>query len=347
MAHMTISIGQPAGPDPWPTRGHHLRIMTFRDGPGVEHVETRDIPIDVGTTEVDAKDGVQVMRLFHSEDTWQEVQTTLSPSMPHAAVSFTLPAPRYAFARPDGVRLVEGGATQDPSRAWDAMENGGIDADEGMPADAVPTSPGIRMATTSVDGHATLFMLPWTVGNAPFDARHYPGADDGLRTPRTRLRCEHGKLGMGLVHMAMSQVSDELPHILALVADGALERMCADGDALGALVIAHAMASNRHQADPTDALTMVTRAFPTVPDAHLLLAYQSLWRKDGEAVAKDLTMRAIDMGPPFLTASVAVLRDLAIHLESEPRIAARRRLSALVDPGCLFTSVVMKTPSRR
>lgn len=92
---MRITIRQPQD-HTWPLRGHHLRIMTF-DDINANRGTILDTAVDVGVNEIDVPEGHQVLRLFHTEGTWEEKQLRVGED---AVVESTLPEPEYAFVRP-------------------------------------------------------------------------------------------------------------------------------------------------------------------------------------------------------------------------------------------------------
>lgn len=355
MSRVHVTIAQPKGADAWPTSGHHLSIGSYGAGAGpLKHLETIDLGVPVGESAIDVPAGQHVIRLFSAEGSFLEEQVETAEGQ-SVAVSFTLEGPRYPYRRPRSFGMLNP-AAMDVEAAWATFEGAGWDAisdglvwkpiveyaDIGLPrVDAAPTRPGLHLALSEIEGHVTVFRLPWSP-RADIDLRHYghEGTDTQVRQ-HTRLRYVHPDLGMVLPHLAMNQIQDVLPHVRALMAAGALEMMCEEDDACGAMAIAHVLAAMRHEADPTASLRMVVDAFPTLPDPKLLLAYQMLWGGDQDEIV-DLVRQALALGPPCFTLSVSTLRDLTYHLEDVADIAARGRMAARVDPGSLFTSVIIR-----
>lgn len=330
---MRIEITQPEG-HVWPARGHHLRIMTFEDI-GAHRGSTLDVAVDVGVNHIDTDEGHHVLRLFHTEGTWEEKQIAAGDD---PTARFVLPAPDYAYVRPDGVAMLEGTTAED---AWAMFTRGTRPTAAPVLAApfANPTGPGIRVALANTEGACTAFMVPATSADAVLDARVYPADPEMRRPPRIRMRWDHPELGMILPHLAMFQIGSAAPHVDVLLAEGAFERFCRDGDACGALAIMHVQIERRRElGNPLPLLRMLVDAFPDLPDAHILMAYEELLADDREA-SVERTRRAIAAGPPVLTPTIRVLQSLIHHHEEVPDIVAVRAVCGAVDPGCLFTSV--------
>lgn len=333
---MRIEIIQPEGYR-WPERGHHLRIMTFEDM-SAKRGSTLDVAVDVGINEIETDEGHHVLRLFHTEGTWEEKQTHAGDD---PVASFVLPMPEYAYVRPDRIEMSGVTNAQD---AWTLLTRGAREAAAPVliSPSSVPTAPGIRVAIASTGGERTAFMVPATRDDAVIDARVYPADPDMNRAARIRMRWDHPDLGMVLPHLAMFQIGSAAPHVDVLVAEGAFERFCRDGDVCGALAIAHVQIERRREVgDPAPILRMLEESFPDQPDALILSAYEDLL-KDDRASSLMRIRRAIAAGPPVLTATVKVLRSLVYQHDDQPDVVEVHRILGMVDPGCLFTSARLR-----
>lgn len=331
---MRITLRQPQE-HPWPLRGHHLRIMTF-DDINANHGTVVDAAVDIGVNEIDVPEGHHVLRLFHTEGTWEEKQLLTSGN---PVMEFDLPVPEYAFTRPEVVAPL---LPITPAAAWTMLlsTHGGTIPDVGYDADPIAAAYATVYVAAQHDTETkTAFVVSATRDEAVLDGRVYPGDPDGSRQPRIRLRWDHPELGMVLPHLAMNQIGSAAPHVDRLVAGGTFGRLCRDGDVCGALAIAHVQLARRHElGEPRPMLVELAMAFPKLPDALLLLAYEELYAGDRER-SVDLTLKAIAAGPPTFTHSVRTLQSLSFHHEEVDAIVKAGRLSGLVDPGCLFTSV--------
>lgn len=308
--------------------------MTFEDT-GANRRTSLDAAVDVGVNEIEVPDGHQILRLFHTEGTWEERQLRAGEQ---PVASFTLPAPGYAYTGADAIRMLGNKTAQD---AWSLFARTIPDATAPVPSSPFthPNGAGVHVAVASTLGVTTAFMVPTTRADAVIDVRVYPGDPDDHRRPCIRMRWDHPELGMVLPHLVMNQIGSAAPHVDRLIAEGAFGRMCREGDECGALALAHVQVARRHElGDPRPMLRALASSFPDLPDALLLLAYEQLL-EDARDEGIETIRRAIAAGPPRLTASVRVLQTLTIHHQDVPDIAERGRLCARVDPGCLFTSV--------
>lgn len=341
MTSLTIKIAQPAG-EPWPAHGHHVRIDCYDIAGRMRHIEGRDIAMSVGSTRVDTVPGHHIIRLFATEGSFVEEQIEIREGQ-DAEVRLTLEAPCFPFHRPEAFSILSPRAF-DTTTAWQVMEGEGDAIIPPFTPDTIadprrlPSIPGIHMAMSEVLGRRTMFRLPWSP-DAILDARHY-GSDEG-REPdrqRTRARCVHQTLGMLMPHVAMNQINHALPQVQALMAQGALEQLCRDGDACGAMAMTLVLDANHHERDPDADIEMVAEAFPSLPDPLVLLAYRRVvTNRLDDAV--ELALRSFDHGPPCFTQTVSTLNMLAIHLHDVSEIKAKRRIASRVDPGSLFTSI--------
>jgi hypothetical protein len=328
MTVITVEIRN-ARDNPWPTRGHHLRIMSFEDAHANRGVSV-DVAADVGINHFEVPDGTQVLRLFHTEGSWDEEQVRRGVVDPH--VAFDLPEPVYAFTRPTRFLVVDGVTSADAWLLFTSRRGESVVPDGGDPQGA------LRLAIVEAEDGATAFMLPRTTMDAVPDMRIYPADPDMRRASRVRMRYDHPELGMVLPHLAMNQLSSATPHVERLIASDR-RRFARSGDALAALAIVLAV-SERHGDDELagDMLDELSEDMPHLSDVDFLLANRALNRGDVEKTV-DLVRSGIAKGPPALTATVRTLQTLSIHLEGIEDVTAMRMLCARVDPGCLLTSV--------